>query len=555
MKRSTLFRTPIALIVGVVALVAGADTAELNRDLSLLYVDAIENESTNVEHALALVESALEFDPTSSDALFLRAYLQRGIQERTIPVLADFERALALDSFASIDRNHAVVAYAEVLLRTRRLDDALSMLGGADLSAPDLDQRLVADALAVEARASVQMGNGVRANRAVAAGRRQFPNDPRFFLLELESEPSPSFRYRRELDRLLRAGVDGPPMEAAVLRYALTAPISSERMWAFETYLEIGGQDAAIVLAVAGSGDGDIVETFVRLNGYGRRDVLLEAIETVPAGVTLETLVAGVRQFSGLSYSDGDGDGFWEERVTVVDGSVERWEIDTDQNGINEVEVVLRDGEPVQLTVEQAAGMVIADYDRYPFVRTVTVPLSVGSNRHNLLPFAISIPILLELPADGPSLASSLKLPADFVGLDLSAVTLAAASVEERDRGGRIIQDNSLEEGIVVRSSWDTNGDGAMDHLVVYRAGLPVTALRDIDGDGYFEVAEAYVDGRFSMMVVDEDDNGTPDVIEYAREGGEREWDLDQNGAIDVREFGIWTNSVRLQFPFLENDR
>ncbi len=555
MKRSTLFRTPIALIFGVVTLVAGADTTELNRGLSLLYIDAIENASINVAHALVLVESALEFDPTSSDALFLRAYLQRGIQERTTAVISDFEQALAVDNFASIDRNHAVVAYAEVLLRTRRPEDALTVLGGADLTAPDVDPRLVADALVVEARASVQRGNGVRANRAVADGRRQFPDDPRFFLLELESEQSPSFRYRRELDRLLRVGADGRSMEAAVLRYALTAPISSERTWAFETYLDIGGQDAAIVLALAGSGEGDIVETFTSLNGYDRRDVLLDVMEMVPGTVTLDALLGDARQFSGLSHSDSDGDGFWEERVTVVEGFIERWEIDADQNGINEVEVVLHEGEPVQLTAEQPAGMVIAEYDSYPFVRTVTVPLPVGGSRHNLLPFAVRVPILVRLPIGGPSLESSLELPDGFVGLDLSAVILASASVQVRDSEERVVQNSSLEEGIVVRSSWDTNGDGAMDHLVVYRSGLPVTALRDIDGDGYFEVAEAYVEGRLSLMVVDEDDNGTPDVIEDAGGGGERAWDLDQDGVIDVREFGIWTDSVRREFPFLENNR
>ncbi|MEE8441145.1 MAG: hypothetical protein V3S41_05435 [Spirochaetia bacterium] len=555
MKGSTLFRGPTALIFGLVALLSTADTAELNRDLASLYVDAVENASIDLEQALALIESALEFDPASSDALFLRGYLQRGIQERTVPVISDFELALRNDNFASFDRNQAIVAYAEVLLRTRRPEDALSMLDGADLTAPDLDLGLVADALAVEAGASTQADDGARANRAVADGRRQFPDDMRFFLLELESEPSPSFRYRRVLNRLLRAGADGRSMQATLLRYALTAPIASERTWGFETYLEMGGQDPAIILAVAASGDRDIVDTFVRLNGYGRRDALVNVIEAVGAGDTLDALLDGAGRFSGISHSDGDGDEFWEERVTVVNGFVLRWEIDADQNGINEVDVVLSNGEPVRLTVEQPAGMVVADYEAYPFVKSVEIPFEGGSSRYNLLPFAIRAPILRELPVGGPRLESSLELPGGFVGLDLSAVRLAADSVQMRDPEDRVVEERILEDGIIVRSSRDTNRDGAMDHLVVYRSGLPVTGLRDIDGDGYFEVAEAYVDGIVSMMIVDEDDNGTPDVTEYAREGGEREWDLDQDGVIDVREFGIWTDSVRREFPFLENSR
>jgi hypothetical protein len=448
--------------------------------------------------------------------------------------------------------------YAEILLRTRRPADALTALDGADLTTPDTDFKLVADALAVEARAQMQLEDGVQANRAVANGRRQFPDDARFVLLELELEPSPSFRYRRELDRLLRAGLHDRSMQAAILRYALTAPIPSERLWAFETYLNIDGQDPAIVLAVAGFGNSDPVETFVRVDGYGRRDVLLDLIERLRSAEEagpLAQILDDAGQFSGISVSDSDGDGFWEVRVTINQGSVERWETDADQNGINEVEVVLLAGEPVQATVEQREGMVVADYESYPFVRTVTVPLATGSRRYVLLPFAVRAPILRELPVGGPRLESPLELPAGFVGLDLGAVLLATASLQERDADGRIVEHRTLDNGIVVRSSRDTNGDGAMDHLVIYRSGLPVTALRDIDGDGYFEVAEAYVHGRVSMLVVDEDDDGTPDVTEYARDGGEREWDLDQDGVIDVREFGIWTESVRRQFRFLENGR
>ena len=149
--------------------------------------------------------------------------------------------------------------------------------------------------------------------------------------------------------------------------------------------------------------------------------------------------------------------------------------------------------------------------------------------------------------------SSPLEVARGFTGVDLRAALRAAARVLVRDHSGLVREERFLERGMTVRTRHDTTGDGMFDHLVVYRTGLPASALRDIDADGYYEVAEAYENGRISAVIVDEDDNGVPDVIEYGTGDGIREWDLDQDGTIDVREFGIWTDSVRLQFPFVEN--
>ena len=77
----------------------------------------------------------------------------------------------------------------------------------------------------------------------------------------------------------------------------------------------------------------------------------------------------------------------------------------------------------------------------------------------------------------------------------------------------------------------------------------------DIDFDGYFEVAIQYERGVETATLIDEDDNGVPETAEFSRNGGIREWDLNEDGAIDVAEFGIWTEQIEAQFPIIDARR
>ncbi|MFW5784454.1 MAG: hypothetical protein ACOCY8_08055, partial [Spirochaetota bacterium] len=76
-----------------------------------------------------------------------------------------------------------------------------------------------------------------------------------------------------------------------------------------------------------------------------------------------------------------------------------------------------------------------------------------------------------------------------------------------------------------------------------------------LDGDGYYEVAEGYRNGRLVALAVDSDDDGEPEVFE--REAGVpvREWDINGDGVIDVREFSWWTDEVIREFPLAEQRR
>jgi len=264
-------------------------------------------------------------------------------------------------------------------------------------------------------------------------------------------------------------------------------------------------------------------------------------------------LGASIRDESGVTLVDRNADGFWEERVTVADGLVRRWETDRNQDGVTEVDLRIAGGEPASVTLLQSPEAITVRYGTYPFAASVSLPSTDGSVRYRVRPFTLTVSVLQTLPVGGPRIDSVLELSTDLGSVDLSGVARASVERELLDRAGNVVEVHGLVDGAVVTARRDTNADGRMDHLVVYKNGKPVNALRDIDGDGYFEVAESYVNGEISMVSVDEDDNGTPDVTEYAHNSGERTWDLNQDGVVDVREFGIWSRSVTVEFPFLEN--
>lgn len=531
-----------------------ADTGRLNSAIADLYVEAaLDSRGTgDAAHALNLAETALVYDPASSDALYLRAVFLRVDQERTQEVLADLSSALVLNTYRSVSPSRAAIEYARALHRTRRSQDALLVLGDLNRDTPGFDLEFLADVHHLEAIAARAIGLHGQADLALEAGRRRFPDDPRFLFLELQREPEPSFRYRREIDRLLGEGVESPDMGEVLLRYALTAPVESERLWASRRYVDMGGDDPAVLLAAPGlQGSAAVRQQFLQLDGLARRDVLLDLLDLELPELT-EELLASAAEFTGVSRTDRDGDGFWEERVTLSGGAVTLWEVDRDQDGVIELALSFSGGEPDALQVSQNGG-VRARYERYPWVRAVTVTEAGGTLEYIAEPFSLQIPVVAAVPFGGPVLSSPLEVARGFTGVDLRAALRAAARVLVRDHSGLVREERFLERGMTVRTRHDTTGDGMFDHLVVYRTGLPASALRDIDADGYYEVAEAYENGRISAVIVDEDDNGVPDVIEYGTGDGIREWDLDQDGTIDVREFGIWTDSVRLQFPFVEN--
>lgn len=524
--------------------------------MSRLYSEVVTGEIVDPEGARDLIRSALDFNPESSDALYLRAHLLRDDQAMTESVQSDLERALESDTFSLVDRAEAQVMLAELLVRTGRPGETFAVVEeirpGPDTGDETLRQALYVEALAARIAQETGTDDGERFLSVLTEARGRYPDDPRFFSLELALEDFPSFRYRRELERLMRENErDTPGLLEALQRYALTAPVPGERTWAYETYIDMGGTNPGIALALAGTEDSRAVESFLELGGLGRRGYLrrLAAAVDEEGRAALEAALTG---FTGDSFVDADDNGFWEERLTLEGGTASRWTVDRNQDGAFEIDLRFLENEPETAVILQPEGQIAVDYEVYPYARSVSVPGATGSTEYGLRPYAVSVEILEELPPRATALISPLELRQGLSGVDLDAVRRAATARRDLNAAGAVTRQDYLEQETVNRSIVDRNGDGIPEELITYSGGVPDASLRDIDGDGYFEVATDYVNGREVMTAIDENDDGYPEVTEYAEDGGRREWDLNSDRRIDVTEFGIWTDSVRRLFPLLE---
>lgn len=535
------------LLTFLAPLCLAADVTRLNQQIAEYYTAAVAD-AIDTETALEFVTRALEFNPDSGDALFLRAYLLRNNQDQTFQAVADLNAAIQADSFVSMSFGDAAVLLAEIQVRIGEWGAAVLLVESLDLSEPGIDADLRARADAVLVHAGMAQQDGELVSEVLERSRRDHPNDIRFLFFELLMEPVPSFRYRRELERFLALEHASEYGLRSLLRYAVTAPTMSERDWAIGEYLAHGGVNPAISLAAIGSSEFDAAELFTRFNGFSRRDVYQSLAGALPEETT-SRLAAESTGFSGASVEDVNNDGFWESRVWVESGSVIRWEHDPGQDGRIDTAVSFLGDEPVSAEMLQDGSVLSVTYAEYPYVESVHESAGDGMREHVLEPYTVMVRVPERL-AHGPFDLLSDITPGE-TKVDLRAVARAATRTVVRDSRGVVIESRDLSQGTLLRLYRDLNRDGEPDELVVFEDDLPSSALRDIDFDGYFEVAVAYENGIEVATLIDEDDNGQPETAEYAREGGVREWDLNQDGIIDVAEFGIWTEEIETEFPVL----
>jgi tetratricopeptide (TPR) repeat protein len=547
-----------AVPLAVLFLVTLSLAADPSGAIADLYVESGMQafEQGEYEQALMLAEQALDFAPDSSDAHTLAALVYARQQAGGEQAIAHLELALDANSFSRYVPAVATISLGSLLNRTGESQRAASILGELSLPAT-LDWGLRADYWNALIQAYADSGQLEDADAALEGARDLHPNDARIAAHELAREPLPSLEYRLEIERLIaersreRELDDAPELFALqqlVLDYGLAVDLPSEREWAAEQYISLNGAHPMVSVLYLDSDPNQAFDLFSELDGAASIESALAYAERD----SVELITPVLEQFTGVAFLDADLDGFWEQEHTVLSGMVTRIRRDRDQNGSVELDIAIGEGNVRSARLETPRAAYEFKYLLYPFVNEVSVITDDGKESFVLEPRRVSLRLLEVVPADGLRLSQFPEVLDEIRVPQVSELRERAVRVDRYDDDGVRRVRTYQASGEMVFTGVDENGDGVFDLLTLQEGGFPTRQVRDIDFDLYFEVVEEFRGGRRVARAVDEDDDGFPEILEYERSSSIRDWDLNHDGRIDVREFLNWGDSVIREFPFLE---
>jgi hypothetical protein len=183
-------------------------------------------------------------------------------------------------------------------------------------------------------------------------------------------------------------------------------------------------------------------------------------------------------------------------------------------------------------------------YEEYPYVRTAERRVEGGIEQFLLRPRTLRFETVAEDTATGFALPSSTRLLDSVREVSLTELVRAGVRSDLVGAEGHVIERRIYESRELVHVMRDENGDGSWDHLITHRGGLATEGVRDIDADGLYEVAEGYRNGRLVAMAIDSDNDGLPEFYQELGSTPMREWDVNGDGRIDLREYAWWTGNV-----------
>ncbi len=552
-------RTWGAVVVCLLLVPPAASGTEADRDIALLYVETAYDayEEGRLDRARRLADVAREFAPESSDSLYLAALIAAENRRETRSAIELAGRAAERGAWRLFDQLHANVLRARLWNRVGEPEEADRILAETHLS-PAMPADLRASSHFERARALDAMGREAERDGIVELAADRFPDDPRFFWFALRSEAFPSMEYRRRLERFLDIDARssyGPDVDDLLFEYGMRAPVAKEAAWALEMLEEREWGEARIAELWLEVDPERALERFVELDGWSDYRTGRELLARLDEEAA-ERLLDRAKSFSGVSTIDNDRDGMWNERITADAGVIERWERDADQDGVAELDLELSGGEPASVRLASPGlPAVELEYEQYPFVSSARMSTEVGSEVFVLRPRSVRFETVVDLPASGPLFASDMALADAPRAIERSELVAASVRIDLQRDDETVFERVYREGGAAREILRDANGDGAWDHLILTDGGFATSGVRDLDNDGYFEVAEGYRNGRLVALAVDADGDGDPEVFEREVGVPVREWDLNGDGAIDVREFSWWTDSVIREFPVAEQRR
>lgn len=452
--------------------------------------------------ALGLLDSALEFDPDSGDALGLKGLILSGLPpyDRSLHFL---EKALERGNFFHLKRNQVTEALGTTYLRLRNYNGIIRLLGTQEPKTAE-EFRLVHLAYDLSGRSSEALA-------VLRVGKMLHPFWPGWLELLLRypgAEPQliPRLRkYRKDSGGFSPAQLD-----------RITRRLPTDREFSRKLISELlaqGYQSAGLELSAVELGiplppsyPGASIQDMAR-------DYLKMAILTLPSeGPDRDRLLSAAAGYSGRAEWDEDRDGWAEMTLEFLQGGAEKWSLDQNQNGEPEMEVFFS-GRRVHRVREKAGEISYeAEFEEYPFLKSLVLEQPEGKRTFHFPDFQVSWK-LWEAPEGLAGLNEPLYWKWNSDSGSLESLLQQAAQVDRFTPEGRLESRSRLSEGQEFYREVDADGNGRRDMIIQYALGAPYRIWKDMDGDG------------------------RPDLLEKITKGGKVIWsDTDGN---QVYDFGI----------------
>jgi hypothetical protein len=527
-------------------LYAQPDTAARNSALaSALLPGAVEAYSLGFRsEAVELVDEALAFVPSHSDANYLRALYGLSSGEPLAGAMSRLETALAGASFQLVSPADARILYASLLVRTHRASDALRMMegipgGGESLYIESVARRLLGDA------------EGARA--AVIRSMERYPHDPRPLLAWLRSAERQTMTAREA--SLVSAGFDAldsmkisdPDVLVELAPYAASL---DETRYLIREYRAAGGASARGSLMALKYGLATeariIKEFFSGVFPLTQEDIegLYKMLSSASSRSDFMSAFAG---FSGILLDDADMDGLPETVTSFARGAPTSLKHDPDQDGIPDMEIDFISGVPSTARAVSGSTRLELRFDPWPSVTEATIIDGSGSRRYRMAASQVSIPLVSLTLVGVDPIAGPYRVAVSREGLPAERLFAAKAYAVERTQGS-LRETVELHDGTPQRAWWyDAGGSNGYS---VYSRGVPSPETIDLDGDGRFESRRVWTITELGSVVpvyveTDLDSDGLYEYRERLQPPFVKSWDYDGDGAVDLTVEALEDNKLR----------
>jgi hypothetical protein len=510
------------------------------REAALLSADLPEE----IDEFETLVARALEFDPLQPDALHLSAVLGRMRGEPRAHGIEALEQALSVSGFRHTSERDAVLLLGRMMLDTGRPARTIAVLEPL-YEANNPDSEVVFQL----AQAFFDLGNARRGQEFAEYGRQIFADDPRFVSLLVLQDDAPTAMRLDELS--VHEGHEDNLYRRAVLHYVRQAADRLDRIQALELYEASGGADPLVHAFDVRRDVQERVDAFIESGGLRDPYAFGVFVDMLENDEQRELLRRQTRSITGRFSVDTERTG--SERVVVEfdDGQLVFMRLDDNNDGIPDLELRIdpRSGLPVEAAIPSSNQRF--EYRRYPEVSSVRL----GNERYAVRPGLLRVRVFASdtFFAQAPVSVSAQFPESTEIDIPSTDTILRTSYLRETEVDGRVTTVDRIFNGQVLMRMQDTDENGRTDLVTYFEAGVAVRAIRDVLGDGYFEVLEQYRDGLLVMVGLDNTQDGIYDYIERYENGVLREWDVNADRRVDIREQSFSDSTRRAEFlRFLE---